>query len=105
MATQALVAQSIIFVSPTNSFDETAILANSLVQSLAQNSAGNDLIMSYQSFQNWNGTVWTNHQFLELKCFVSTTFQTTIQQNIPALQTAFPQYSIYTWGYAVTFGN
>lgn len=105
MATQNLIEQHIIFISSDNEINESVILANSLVQSLANNSVGNDLIASFQSYWNWNGTVWSARGFYELKCFVSTAFQATIQANIPNLQAAFPTFTIVTWGYPVTWGS
>lgn len=105
MATQSLIEQHIIFISSDNQISESTILANSLVQSLANNSVGNDLISSIQNYWNWNGIVWAAHSFLELKCYVSTAFQATIQANIPNLQAAFPTFTIVTWGYPVTWGS
>lgn len=105
MAVQNLVEQHIIFVTPGVQFDAQSILANSLIQSLANNSVGNDIVMSFETFYHWDGTNWTPSTFLDIWCFVSAAFQTTIQQNIPSLQAAFPQYQIVTWGSACQFGN
>lgn len=105
MAVQNLIEQHVIFITSTSNIDGTAILANTLVQALATNSVGNDLILSYEYFFNWNGTVWSPRTFLDIKCYISTAFQATVQANIPALQTAFPQYTIVTWGNATSFGN
>lgn len=105
MATQALVEQSIYFISPTSIYDEAGLQSNSLIKSLATNSAGNTLLISYESDWVWNGTAWSFGTLLRIRCFVSSTFQTTIQQNIPSLQAAFPQYTIVTYGHNVTFGN
>jgi hypothetical protein len=105
MATQNLIAQSIVFISPDNNIDEITIFSSSIVQSLGTNSVGSDIIKSIQFFENWNGSMWVEHAFLELKCFVSVSFQTTIQANIPNLQSLFPTYQIVTWGYPVTFGH
>lgn len=105
MAVQNLIEQHIIIISSNNNIDEASILANSMVQSLANNSAGNDLVTSIQFFRHWDGANWITSGFLEIKCYVTVAFQTTIQQNIPNLQAAFPQYQIVTWGYAVAFGN
>lgn len=105
MAVRNLIEQHVIFISNVEQFDENAIMANSLVQSLAVNSDGQDLVTGYQVFRHWDGTNWTNHCFFQIQCFVTAAFQTTIQQNISALQSAFPQYTIVTWGYNVAFGN
>jgi hypothetical protein len=44
MAVQSLIQQHVIFISQDNGFDTGAIFANSLIQSLANNSQGNDLV-------------------------------------------------------------
>src|SRR6266567_8087584 len=98
MAVQNLVEQHIIFISSNNIIDEKSILGNSLVQALANNSVGNDLVSSIQFYQHWDGTNWTESGFFELKCYVAPAFQSTIQQNIPTLQSQLPQYTIVTWG-------
>lgn len=105
MAVQSLQEQSIYFISATNNYDENAIRSNNLIQSLATNSAGNTLLISYETDWVWNGTAWAFGTLLRIRCFVSSAFQTTIQQNIPNLQSAFPQYTIVTYGNAVAFGN
>lgn len=105
MAVQSLVEQHIIFISPTNQIDDASILANSLIQTLAANSVGNDLVVSIQGYQHWTGSAWVFSSFYEIKCYVTTAFQATIQSNIPTLQTDFPQYTIVTWGGNVAFGN
>jgi hypothetical protein len=106
MAAIALIEQHVIFIKVANTtIDENAILASTLVQALATNSQGGDLIMEYHNYMNWNGTVWTPNVFLELKCYITAAFQTTVQANIPALQSAFPQYTVVTWGNPTTFGN
>lgn len=106
MAVQALVEQHVIFIKNTdNNIEENLIMANSLIQTLASNSVGNDIIMEYHNYMNWNGTVWTASVLLELRCYVSSAFQSTIQANIPALRTAFPNYTVVTWGNATSFGN
>jgi hypothetical protein len=105
MATQSLVEQVVIFVAPDTDINVSGIMSNSLIQSLASNSAGQNLITSVQGFQHWTGTAWVAHSFFEIKCYVSSTFQATIQSNISNLQAAFPTYLIFTWGYPVTFGN
>src|SRR5712691_961459 len=104
MAVQALVTQHILFISASNSFDEN-ILSNSLIQTLANNSVGNDLVVGYNSFVHWDGTNWTTSGYCELICIVTVAFQTTIQANIPNLQAAFPEYRVVTWGYPVSYGN
>ncbi|SRR5258708_7653093 len=105
MATQALVEQHIIFVSPSAVFDVNAILANSIIQALANNSLGKALISSFRSFNTWDGTNWLNQVFYEIIVYCQPTFQATIQSNIAALQTQLPGYSIFTWGHAVTWGS
>src|SRR6266516_7657600 len=105
MAVQNLIEQHIIFITSTSDIDERSILANSLVQSLANNSVGNDLIINYRHYYHWDGTSCVGSGFYEITCFVTAAFQTTIQNNIPNLQTAFPQYTIVTWGHSVSFGN
>ena len=107
MAVQNLVEQHLAFISATESFDTAPIYANSLIQSLAANSVGNDLVVSMQNYAHWDSVnqLWSFSSFLEFRCYVSATFQATIQQNIPNLQAAFPQYTIVTFGYTVQFGN
>lgn len=104
MAAQTLVEQSIVFISPTGEIDQDAILANSLIQTFAANSTAADVIISNKSFLNWNGSSWTSNSLLQITGFVSTAFQTTVQSNITTLQSAFPQYTITTWGGSVSFG-
>lgn len=104
MAVQNLVEQSIVFISSDGQIDENAILANTLIQSFAQNSQGSDLVANFQNFLNWNGTQWTGNSLFELRGYISSTFQTTVQTNMPTLQQAFPQYTIETWGKNVAFG-
>lgn len=107
MAAQPLVEQSIVFISADNSYDQNAIFANSLIQSLAVNSAGNDLLFSYESFGNWNASTstWTYSTLFRIRCYVPGTFVSTILANIPSLQAAFPHYTIVTYGTNVSFGN
>lgn len=106
MAALTLIEQHIVFIKNTdNNIEENAILANSLIQALAQNSQGSDIVMEYHNYMNWNGTAWTSNVLLELRCYVAATFQATIQANIPSLRAAFPNYTITTWGNATTFGN
>lgn len=106
MAAQALIEQHIIFIKNTdNNIEENAILSNSLIQSLAANSQGNDIIMEYHNYMHWTGTAWQSNVLLELRCYVAVAFQATIQTNIPNLQAAFPNYTVVTWGNATTFGN
>jgi len=107
VAVQPLIEQHIIFISATNSFNPSAIYSNSLVQSLAANSIGNDLIEDVQNYAHWDtvNLVWSFNSFLEFKCYITAAFQATVQANIPALQAAFPQYTIVTWGNATSFGN
>lgn len=107
MAATSLIQQTIIFVSPTNQFNESAIWSNSLVQSLAANSIGGDVIYGYQQYANWDSTnkVWTYSSFFMLTCFIQPSFQSTVQANIPTLRNQLPQYNIYTWGNATAFGN
>lgn len=104
MAVQNLIQQSIVFISPTGEIDQDTILANSLIQAFGANSAAADVIASSESFLNWNGTVWTGNSLFKLTGFISTAFQTTVQNGMPALQQAFPQYTVQTWGHAVAFG-
>lgn len=104
MAAQTLVEQSIVFISPTGEIDQDAILANSLIQTFAANSAASDVIISNKSFLNWNGSTWTSNSLLEITGFVSTAFQATVQSNMATLQASFPQYTITTWGNSVSFG-
>ncbi len=82
MATQSLVKQTILFVSPASEFDQNSIEANSLIQALASNSVGTALVESYQQYKTWNGSAWTFSSFFQITCFVSTSFQTTIQNNM-----------------------
>lgn len=106
MAVQTLIEQHVLFIKNTdNNIEEVAIFANTLIQALAQNSVGNDIIMEYHNYMNWNGTVWTPSVLLELRCYVTSAFQATIQANIPNLRAAFPNYTVVTWGYSTAFGN
>lgn len=106
MAVQALVEQHLVFIKNTDSnIEENLILANSLVQALATNSAGNDLVMEYHNYMHWTGSVWQPSALLEFRCYVTPTFQTTIQTNMPTLQAAFPNYTVVTWGSTTAFGN
>jgi len=104
VATQNLIEQHVIFLSD-QTFDIQAILNNTLIQTLANNSAGHDIIQTMQAYLQWDGTNWINKAFLDLRVFCTPAFQTTIQNNIPNLQAQLPQYTIVTWGYPVTFGN
>jgi hypothetical protein len=105
MAVQNLIEQHVVFILGSTAVDAVDILANPLIQSLANNSVSNDIVMSFETFFHWDGVTWTPTTFLDLWCFVSAAFQTTIQQNISTLQAAFPQYQISTWGSACAFGN
>ena len=67
MATQPVVEQHIIFVTPDNQINVDVILANSLVQALATNSMGTALILSIDHFRSLSGGVWTDHALLEIK--------------------------------------
>lgn len=106
MAVQSLVEQHVIFIKNTdNNIEESLILASTLVQALASNSVGNDLIMDYVNYMHWNGTIWQPSVFLEFRCYITSAFQATVQANIPNLQAAFPNYTVVTWGNATSFGN
>ncbi len=105
MATQSIVEQTISFLSSNNEFNDIpSILDNSLIKSLATNSLGNDLLTAMKQYRHYDGANWTTFWLFELRCYVTPAFQTTIQQNLGALQAAFPQYQIVTWGYPVTWG-
>lgn len=107
MATQSLVEQSLVFIAANGQYDQDAIFANSLIQTLAENSAGNDLLFSYEQFTSWSSTTstWTYKSLFRIRCYVQSTFVSTILSNISNLQTAFPQYTIITYGINVSFGN
>lgn len=106
MAVQNLVEQHVIFISNSGeSVDSSVILANSQVQSLAANSAGNDLIVTTDQYAHWTGTAWQWNAFLHIHCYITSAFQATVQADIPSLQAALPQYTIVTWGYPTSFGN
>lgn len=106
MATVAKTYQTILFYTQdqTQPINIDSILANSLMQSLAANSVGNALVTEMINFSIITGGVITYNHGLEISCFVDATFVPTILSNIPNLQAAFPQYSITTWGYPLTFG-
>ncbi len=104
MATQTIVEQTISFLSSDNSFDVNAILANSLIKTLAANSLGGDLLTALKQYSHWDGSNWATNWLLEIRCYVTPAFQTTIQNNIATLQSAFPTYTIVTWGYSMTYG-
>jgi hypothetical protein len=104
---QALIEQTIVFISPTNNFNEQAIWSNSLIQTLVANSAGADAVYGYQNYANWNGTTqtWTFSALFYLRVYIQPSYQATVQANLPTLRSQLPQYSIYTWGNSSTFGN
>lgn len=106
MAATSLVEQSVYFISPNNTYDEEGIQANSLIQSLAANSQGGTLLVSYESDWVWNSTTstWTYGTLLRLRSYVQPAFVSTILANMPNLQTAFPQYTVVTFGTNVSFG-
>lgn len=107
MATQNLVEQTIAFVvlNQQGSYDQNAIFANSLIQSFIQNSAGSDVLFGIENYANLNAGVITYNNIFFLRGFIQPSFQATVQANIPALQSAFPQYTVVTWGDNVVFGN
>jgi hypothetical protein len=107
MAAQSLVEQSLVFISANGQYDQDAIFASSLIQTLAVNSAGNDLLFSYEQFANWNSTTstWGYQSLFRIRCYVQPTFVATILSNIANLQAAFPQYTIITYGISVSFGS
>jgi len=108
MAVQNLIEQHIVFITTgeLQILDPTTIRANSLIQSLGANTLGNDLV--FNTFQLWHwdipSSTWIATSYIEIRCYVTVAFQTTIQQNMAALQTAFPTYRVTTWGYPVSFG-
>lgn len=107
MATQNLVEQTIIFIPKdqnTGTPDSSIILANSLMQSFAANASGNYLRLSVGQYAHWNSPTWDYPSLLEITGYITPAFQLTVQQNIVNLQTAFPQFTITTWGKNVTFG-
>ncbi len=105
MAVQNLVAQSVIFISANHSIDNNAILADSLIQTMVSNSVDNAIVEKLWFFQTLSNGVYTGNSVYELTVFCTSTFQTTIQNNIATLQTHFPQYQIQTWGYPLTYGH
>jgi hypothetical protein len=105
LAAISLVEQSIYFISPTSSYDEVGIRANSLIQSLAANSDGATLLISYATDWVWSGTAWTFGTLLLIRSYITSAFATTVLANINALQTAFPQYTIATFAIAVSYGH
>ena len=104
MAVQNFIQQSIVFISSTGEIDQDTILANGMIQTFAANSAAADLIQRNESFLNWNGSTWTSNSLLMLSGFITATFQTALQNNMPALQQAFPQYTVQTWGNNAAYG-
>lgn len=104
MAVQNIVEQHIFFITNTGQYDETSIMANSLIQSFANNAVGRALVFGYKSYSTWNGSTWNFNNLLDVFGYVSVAFQATIQANIPALQAAFPQYTITTEGINSAFG-
>lgn len=105
MAVLNLVEQAIIFISVDGIFDEAAIFSNALVQTLINNSAGQKVEYGYRHYADFVTGTLVYSSFFELRGFFLPAFQATIQQNIPALAAAFPQYTIVTSGAAVQFGN
>lgn len=101
MAVQSLIQQTIIFISPSFSFDEEEIKANGLIQTLKANSLGNTLLYGYLNYENANGS----SSMFSVTAFIQPSFQATVQANIPALQAQLPQYTIATWGINTQFGN
>lgn len=104
MAKINVIEQTINFLSTDNSFDYDAILASPLIQVIASNSLGNDLLTALKPYIHWDGSQWKSNWLFEIRCYVTAAFQSTIQNNIGVLQTAFPEYTIVTWGYAMTYG-
>ena len=105
MPVQALIEQTIVFISATESYDQNAILSNSLIQTLVNNSAGNDIVFGYRQYANITNGVITYSALFEIKVYIQPSFQQTVQSNIVNLQSAFPQYTIETWGNNVQFGH
>lgn len=102
MAAQALIEQTIAFISPSFSFDEEAIKANGLIQTLKANSLGNVLVYGYLNYEDANNA---SASFFFIRAYIQPSFQATVQANIPALQAQLPQYTIATWGINTQFGN
>lgn len=106
MAIQNLIDQTVVFISANRSYDENKIFNNNLIQTLAQNSIGSDLLVAYQNFKNFDSiNGWTDSSAFTIRCFILPAFQATVQSSIPSLQSAFPEYTIVTWGHSVSFGN
>ena len=105
MAVQSTIEQTIVFIEPNAQFDQNAIFANNLVQSLIDNSIGKKVVFGYQSYADHSTGVVVFSSLFYLQCHILPAFQATVQANIPNLQAAFPQYTIATWGSAEQFGN
>lgn len=107
MAAQSLIEQHIVFIAKptTPGIDDGVILANPTIQSIAAGSTGSGLLAQFRDFMTWNGSQWSAEGFYEIVVFCSSAFQATIQGDIPTLQSAFPQYTIFTWGHPATYGN
>lgn len=105
MAAQSFVEQHIIFISPSHVFTEDDILGHSLIQTLASNAVANALITTFQGYKQWDGTNWTHSTFFEIVCYVTSAFQTVIQNNMANIKAAFPEYTVATWGFPVSFGS
>ena len=105
MAVSAFIEQVIVFISATETYDQNAILANNLIQSLVNNSAGNDIVFGYKQYANIVNGVITYSSLFEIRVYIQPSFQQTVQNNIANLQAAFPQYTIETWGSNTQFGH
>lgn len=105
MAVTSTIEQTIVFIAQDGAFDQNAILANALVQSLIDNSIGKKVVFGYQNYADHSTGIVVLSVLLYLQCHILPSFQATIQTNIPNLQAAFPQYVIATWGSAEQFGS
>jgi hypothetical protein len=105
MAVQNLILQRIAFIANTAEIDTDVILGNSLIQSFIANTAGKKAPKGFAEFEDGSVTPSTSSIYFYVDGFITSTFQSTVQQNIPALQSALPQYTIVTWGITTAFGN
>lgn len=111
MAAQNVSEQHILFTVAGMSVDTLSVLANTFIASLPSNSVNGKMNFLVKDYYSWDGTnlaqITSTSQVetLDIWCYVTATFQQTIQQNIAALQAAFPSYVVSTYGVTTSFGN
>lgn len=99
----SMIVQRIGFISATKSFDTNALLNDPTILNIISNALGKAYQFGYQSYgQNLSDQVISSFFFIDVT--INPSYQATLQGLLATITASFPQYTVFTYGYAVQFG-